>query len=577
MLIHDLPDDILESIFILLIRRKRLTDTKSLSLTSKHLNGIYNSVINNQCNNDADIYRWLYPHKNSPIKTQVIQASEEGKLNVLELFLEDYGRDILIHMQNNIINECVIHGHLSILKWFHENIYELTHYFIDIATGYDHLDVVKYLYEIGCRHSTFAMDNASEHGYIDTVKFLHEKGMFCTEQAMDEAAKNGHLHVIKWLYENISNIPVKYALNLAASEGHFEVVKWLYENISNIWYSKAAINNAITNGHLEIAKYLLENDCGSYYEYSFISAAGNGHLHILKWYHEDLKHNKIDGNCLNIAAKNNHLDIIKYICENIRLVGNNSAINYAAFGGHLRIIQWLCENRINSDYNEALNKASENGHFETAKWLYKNKMAIIMENTMDGAASNGHFEILKWLYSIGAPCSENVPNRAVANGHLNIVKWLNENGLIKEKIILTMCRGYLHIIKYLYENNLLEYVYIGNNMTNMVHRGHVEGVIWLHEILHINLGAFPLLLDSYNDKKHLDIIRYILSEITVENDMIYSALVHEAKYGHLGCFIELYNYLSDPSEIPSFYREKIQRKLDKGHHIDIMIWLQRRL
>jgi hypothetical protein len=42
--------------------------------------------------------------------------------------------------------------------------------------------------------------------------------------------------------------------------------------------------------------------------------------------------------------------------------------------------------------------AAKNGHLEFVKWLHENRAEGCSTWAMDGAADNGHLEIVKWLH-----------------------------------------------------------------------------------------------------------------------------------------------------------------------------------
>ena len=68
------------------------------------------------------------------------------------------------------------------------------------------------------------------------------------------------------------------AINLAAGDGHLDIVKWLHENRSE-GCTSYAINFAARNGHDEIVKYLIENGIESdmnvfHHSLEFAKAAG---------------------------------------------------------------------------------------------------------------------------------------------------------------------------------------------------------------------------------------------------------------------------------------------------------------
>ncbi len=152
-------------------------------------------------------------------------------------YLDGIVYSINLTLTVNAMDWAAMNGHLSIVKWLHEN------------------------HEEGC--TTWAMDLAASNGHLSIIKWLHENHEEgCTDYAMDLAAANGHLSIIKWLHENHEEGCTGYAMYWAAQNDHLDVVKWLYEYTT---VSKTCINNAIGRaqfwGHLDIVEWLEAQHC----------------------------------------------------------------------------------------------------------------------------------------------------------------------------------------------------------------------------------------------------------------------------------------------------------------------------
>ena len=108
-----------------------------------------------------------------------------------------------------------------------------------------------------------------------------------------------------------------------------------------------------------------------------------------------------------IAAREGHLEILKYLRkQEIQWVGRE--IGYeAAKGGHLHILNFLY--------------ADLDCLFENCTCSVDNDMCIF-------AARGGHVATLKWLKAKGAPFSVHLCSEAAGNGHLRTLQWLRERG-----------------------------------------------------------------------------------------------------------------------------------------------------
>ena len=53
---------------------------------------------------------------------------------------------------------------------------------------------------------------------------------------------------------------------------------------------------------------------------------------------------------------------------------------------------------IKLNYTYAMDRAAKNGHLEVIKWLHHNCTECCTESAMNNAAENGHLNIMKWLH-----------------------------------------------------------------------------------------------------------------------------------------------------------------------------------
>ena len=74
-----------------------------------------------------------------------------------------------------------------------------------------------------------------------------------------------------------------------------------------------------------------------------------------------------------------------------------------------------------------MNNAAKNGHLETVKWLHFNRSEGCTIGAMDWAAAGGHLEFIKWLYVYRSEgCSKRAMEWASEMGILKLL-----NGFIK--------------------------------------------------------------------------------------------------------------------------------------------------
>ncbi|OQR95667.1 hypothetical protein THRCLA_22090 [Thraustotheca clavata] len=124
------------------------------------------------------------------------------------------------------------------------------------------------------------------------------------------ASKYSALNVVKWLCLNKFVIN-KYVMDAAAGNGHLDIVQYLHENTS-AGCTFRAINSAAANGHLNVVEFLhtFRSEGGT--DSGLVAAAGNGHLLVVKYLYSVMGLN-LSPEAFLAAATENHLDIMDYL------------------------------------------------------------------------------------------------------------------------------------------------------------------------------------------------------------------------------------------------------------------------
>ncbi|KAJ3270349.1 hypothetical protein HDU76_011172, partial [Blyttiomyces sp. JEL0837] len=74
------------------------------------------------------------------------------------------------------------------------------------------------------------------------------------------------------------------------------------------------------------------------------------------------------------------------------------AMNLAAGNGHLDIVRFLHENRQEGCTTYAMDKAASNGHLDVVKFLHENRQEGCTTAAMDGAAHRGFLSVVRYLF-----------------------------------------------------------------------------------------------------------------------------------------------------------------------------------
>lgn len=169
---------------------------------------------------------------------------------------------------------------------------------------------------------------------------------------------------------------------------------------------------ACTEGNLETVKFIMKSNISVYPDAMLKIAVLNGHLDIIKYLVEDLGADVCtsDGYLICFAINKGYFDITKYLVEHgVDIHTDNEApACYAAMSGNVDIIKYLVN--LGSIINlKWLGLAAGNGNLEMAKYLVEDLNADIHEDSeraMIEAINGGHLEMVKYLYEKGKPFSD---------------------------------------------------------------------------------------------------------------------------------------------------------------------------
>jgi len=184
-----------------------------------------------------------------------------------------------------------------------------------------------------------------EMSSISTLEFAWEnkslrsdywsESYFCWRVAL-----TNKLELLKWAREEKRCRWNDRTINMAAYQGNLEMVKYCVANECPI--DEWACAHAAKNGHLECLKYLHEDAKAPWDEYTAAWAAQNGHLHILE-YLVELEFDQYDERACMWAAENGHLDCLKHLHETAKAPWDSDAVRYAHENNHTECLQYLLD------------------------------------------------------------------------------------------------------------------------------------------------------------------------------------------------------------------------------------------
>lgn len=248
--------------------------------------------------------------------------------------------------------------------------------------------------------------------------------------AMDEAAKKGHLEVVKYLHEVAPSLKTEFSRKRKARSAQEEFTNILFGKRgarSGVKCSTRGMNLAASNNHLEVVKWLHNTRTEGCTSDAMDFAAANGHLEVVKWQHshrsESCTTKAMDG-----AAFGGHLDVVKWLHQHTDAGCTTNAMDSAARMGHLDVVKWLQTNRSEGCTSNAMDGAADKGHWELVKWLHSKRTEGCTHVAMDCAATKGALKIMKWLHSHRSEgCSLKAMSQAAKNNHVQVMEWLHLN------------------------------------------------------------------------------------------------------------------------------------------------------
>ena len=413
--------------------------------------------------------------------------------------------DVVCYLETNIapivdntgytpLHHVCRHGHLKIVQYLtlerksrlfyrdHDNNIPL-----HVAACYNQTEVVDYF----LKQNLYDSDHRGENGQTplilaafyesyETLKLLIDGYSNCDYSIADDSGKTafwyiynqGDIDIIKY-YLNAFNCKIegnymkKALLHTAAEKGQYVAFKLICESMKN-------------NPVMQISERILyETD--DYGNTSLHLASKFGHLEVVKYLVENIKLNlnilNLDGQtCFHLACKYGQLSIMQYICSidgNIfcRDHDGSTPLHIACHYGHLSIFKFISttnsERVLDNNGRNPLHIACYYGHLEIVKFCVKNLNFDQFYRDHQGltplahaCAGNNRLDIVCYLETNSTPTVDNTGytplHHACKHGHLKIVQYLT----IEKKS---------HVLYRDHDNNTPLHVAARHNQTEVVH------------------------------------------------------------------------------------------------------------
>jgi hypothetical protein len=186
----------------------------------------------------------------------------------------------------------------------------------------------------------------SEMSSISTLEFAWENKSLWPRWWRERdfcwrVAETNKLELLKWAREEKKCEWDYRTINAAAGQGNLEMVKYCVANACPI--NTYACARAADGGHLEVLKYLREEVKAPWDAKTASWAAQRGHLPILE-YLVERTYDKFDERTCAIAAREGHLDCLKYLHETAKAPWDEHTVRYAHRDNHTECVQYLLDN-----------------------------------------------------------------------------------------------------------------------------------------------------------------------------------------------------------------------------------------
>ena len=282
---------------------------------------------------------------------------------------------------------------------------------IKLAIENHHNEIAKYLF-------TIAIDNFERE--ISRVMFI----------IYNTCGQSGNLEMLKYIYENSNgkNFHNNYRFydyvmrSTELTDQHFECIKYAREKGCQTWMPKWNVTSFWTS-------FEDESVCAT------TMAADRGLIKYLRFFREN------NFNFYNVAtkyaAKNNNLDVIKYLGT---IIEEERILRKAMLENENRLTSRVKMYKHSFDWHISVcQHAAHNANVEMLKYLHQHgakldgvdgywPKTLLVHGIVEGDNHDARFEFLKYAIENGAKTDSEACRLAAENNNLKCLKYLHENG-----------------------------------------------------------------------------------------------------------------------------------------------------
>jgi hypothetical protein len=370
----------------------------------------------------------------------------------------------------------VEHGHLAIVKYFHENGCKLfASMFCDAIkyhdAGHHNYEMIDWLYENDCPYTDNVLCDAAHdinvfnyvrhkckidmkdmdlrdlykrtagYGNIELLQLIYKKTGITTVGCYDTAIQKGKLNSIVWLYCNNFPIAIPALFVTASTYGHDHIILWALfkHNYSRdrLLIMPCKISSLILQSYfdtideiqyianVEIAEWMKKRGI-AFTEEHFEDACQDGNLELMEFiYGECNIGENMLLNCMIDAIRNENFSVVELLYDSIPDLKLQIEI-FNLTDAHAEIIKWLHVRNACVCINFVICGVIVNNNVEFLEWLVGR--GYVVDSSM--YIYCGEIDVMRYMHDIlKLPLDANdlyIP--ALRNGNIDILDWLYNNG-----------------------------------------------------------------------------------------------------------------------------------------------------
>ncbi|KAJ3108767.1 hypothetical protein HDU97_000167 [Phlyctochytrium planicorne] len=400
------------------------------------------------------------------------------------------------------------------------------------------------------------------------IKFRPHILMWSKGKLWQRAALQGSLHMFKALYMArwTHGFPLA-VFNKAVEAGNIDAVEFLsdkYERIENE-YNDSPTAKAAGNGHLHMLKYLKEKKRMTLGGRELATAIESGQMAVIQYL---LPTAKVLPDHMYAAGKSGNVKVVKLLLSHERWgqVHMRFLKNAALDGGHYSLFELVC---MNSDFNSiqisvGKLKSLVAGDGDVFVHCGGPQQFQVDLHQIANILYNGNARLARILHTSNTDYSASSLEEIAARGHLECVKILMQHSTVTPNsqtraLEVALTKGHFDIAEYLFS----QYPTANVSLDRLVEAGNLE--IIMHVFKHYSVEGSNLAMEKAAELGFFSILEYLHMHSSYGCST--EAIDMAAGNGHLEIVIWLHTHRTDGCTV------KAMDTAAGNGHLSVVEWL----